>query len=237
MYRFKLPRRLSGMLSLGFVVLGAAVPDPELVKARNQQNLPALDSIIARYKKVAESNGQVADAQYKSALAYSYAAEVALELRDKKKSESYAVSGLESAKKAVAGNESNAEYHRLLGALCGQVIPANPILGALSYGSCARDEIDKAIGLDSHLSLAYVSRGVGNFYLPPQMGGGTDKALADIDKALSLDPRSADAYLWKGIILRKANRNSESRQAFTSALNLAPDRVWAKQQLDKTPAQ
>jgi len=65
MYRFKLPRRLSGMLSLGFVVLGAAVPDPELVKARNQQNLPALDSIIARYKKDAESNGQVADAQYK----------------------------------------------------------------------------------------------------------------------------------------------------------------------------
>ena len=179
----------------------------------------------------------MADAQYKSALAYSYAAEVALELRDKKKSESYAVSGLESAKKAVARNESNAEYHRLLGALCGQVIPANPILGALSYGSCARDEIDKAIGLDSHLSLAYVSRGVGNFYLPPQMGGGTDKALADIDKALSLDPKSADAYLWKGIILRKANRNSEARQAFTTALNLAPDRVWAKQQLDKTPAQ
>ena len=153
MYRFKLPGRLSGMLSLGFVVLGAAVPDPELVKARDQQNLPALDSIIARYKKDAESNGKVADAQYKSALAYSYAAEVALELRDKKKSGIRMRLGLESAKKAVAGNELNAEYHRLLGALCGQVIPANPILGALSYGSCARDEIDKAIGLDSHLSL------------------------------------------------------------------------------------
>jgi tetratricopeptide (TPR) repeat protein len=228
---------LLGALSIGFVVVRAATPDPELVKARDQQNLPALDSIIARYKKNAESNGQVGDAQYKSALAYSYAAEVALELHDKKKSESYAVSGLDYAKKAVAGNESNAEYHRLLGALCAQVIPANPILGALSYGSCARDEIDKAISLDSHLSMAYLSRGVGNFYLPPQMGGGTDKALADIDKALSLDPKSADAYLWKGIILRKANRNSEARQAFTSALNLAPDRVWAKQQLDKTPAQ
>ena len=121
-----------------------------------------------------------------------------MELRDKKKSESYAVSGLDEAKKAVAGNESNAEYHRLLGALCGQVIPANPILGALSYGSCARDEIDKAIVLDSHLSLAYVSSGVGNFYLPPQMGGGTDKALADIDKALSLDPKSGGCLSLEG---------------------------------------
>ncbi len=178
-----------------------------------------------------------ANAPYTAALGNSYAAEVALETRDKKKSESYAVAGLEMAKKAVATNESNAEYHRLLGALCGQVIPANPLMGALKYGSCARDEINKAISLDGKLALAYVSRGIGNFYLPAQMGGGTDLALKDIDKAIALDPKLADGYLWKGVILHKANRNGEARQAFTTALKLDPDRVWAKQQLDKTPAQ
>lgn len=226
---------MTGWVALSFFVLTGAAPDPELLKARDQQNLPVLDNLIARYKKAAEADSNSAEAQYNSALAYSFAAEVAMELRDKRKSESYAVAGLDPAKKAVAGKGSNAEYHRLLGALCGQVIPANPIMGALSYGSCARDEINKAISLDSHLALAYVARGIGNFYLPAQMGGGLDLALKDINEAISLDPKSADAYMWKGIILRKANRISEARQAFSDALKLDPDRLWAKQQLEKTP--
>jgi tetratricopeptide (TPR) repeat protein len=211
--------------------------DPNLIKARDQQNLQQLDALITQYKQAADADSKSAEAQYKLALAYSYGAEVAMELRDKKKSESYATSGLAIAKRAVAASEANAEYHRLLGALCGQVIPANPIMGALSYGSCARDEINKAISLDRHLALAYVSRAIGNFYLPAQMGGGADVALKDIDKALSIDPHNADAYLWKGVILHKANRNADARQSFTEALKLDPDRLWAKQQLDKTPAQ
>ncbi len=140
------------------------------------------------------------------------------------------------AQKLTSVNGNNAEYHRLLGELCGQVIPANPIFGALKYGQCAKDEIDKAIALDGRLALAYVSRGVGNFYLPQSMGGGLDLALKDFDKALSIDPRLTDAYLWKGVTLRKANRNAEARQAFQKALELNPQRVWTKQQLDKTPA-
>ena len=215
----------------------AAALDSDLEKARDQQNLQALDGFIVRYKQAADASASSAEAQYKSALAYSYAAQVAMEMRDKKKAESYAVTGLDAARKAVAENGSNAEYHRLLGAMCGQVIPANPLLGALSYGNCARDEINKAISLNGNLALAYVSRGVGNYYLPTQMGGGLDLALKDIDRAISLDPKSADAYLWKGVILRKANRNGEARQAFTHCLQLDPDKLWAKQQLDKTPAQ
>ena len=227
---------MTALIALGSRALfGGAVSDPELVKARDQQNLQALDGIIARYKTAA-GPGASADAQYKLALAYSYAAEVAMELRDKKKSEAYAVTGLDAAKKAVAGNERDAEYHRLLGAMCGQVIPANPLMGALSYGSCARDEINKAIALDPNLALAYVSRGIGNFYLPGQMGGGVDLALRDVDRAIALDPKLADAYLWKGVMLHKTNRNGEARAAFTQALKLDPNRLWAKQQLDKTPA-
>ncbi len=230
-------QRVTALMALGsWALLSGMPPDPELVKARDQQNLQAFDGMIARYK-MAGGPGTSADAQYKLALAYSYAAEVAMELRDKKKSESYAVTGLDAAKKAVAGNERDAEYHRLLGAMCGQVIPANPLMGALSYGSCARDEINKAIALNGNLALAYVSRGIGNFYLPAQMGGGVDLALKDIDKAIALDPKLADAYLWKGVILRKVNRNGEARQVFTQALKLDPNRLWAKQQLDKTPAQ
>ncbi len=83
---------------------------------------------------------------------------------------------------------------------------------------------------------AYVSRGVGNYYLPPQMGGGVDMALRDLDHAISLDPNLAEAYLWKGVTLRKAGRNAEARQALERALQLDPERLWIKEQLSKTPA-
>jgi tetratricopeptide (TPR) repeat protein len=204
----------------------------ELSAARDRQDLAALDGLIARYQKAA----QTPDGQYKLALANSYAAEVAIELRDKKKAESYAQAGIDPAQKAVAASGGNAEYHRLLGEICGQVIPANPIFGALKYGQCARDEIAKALQMDDKLALAYVSRGVGNYYLPPSMGGGVDEALKDFDKAISLNAKLSEAYLWKGVALRKANRNQEARQALEHAAQLNPDRLWTKQQLEKTPA-
>ncbi len=195
-----------------------------------------MNHLIAQYEQTAKANSQCVECAYKLALADSYAAEVAMELRDKRKSEAYAEAGMDFAQKAAAGNANNAEYHRLLGELCGQVIPANPLFGALKYGQCAKEEIDKAIQLDNNLALAFVSRGVGNFYLPSSMGGGLDIALKDFDKALSLNPKLSEAYVWKGVTLRKANRNAEARQAFQKALEIDPQRLWTKQQLDKTPA-
>jgi tetratricopeptide (TPR) repeat protein len=218
------------------VVLIAAVSVEDLNQARDRQNLAALDGMIAQLKTAADTAPKSSEAQYRLALAYSYAAEVAMELHDKKKSEAYAEAGMAPAKKALDINGANAEYHRLLGEICGQVIPASPLMGTLKYGPCAKDEIDKAIELNSSLALAYVSRGVGNYYLPASMGGGVDLALKDLDKAIALDPNLVDAYLWKGVTLRKANRDAEARQCFQKALQLDPNRIWAKEQLEKTPA-
>jgi len=222
-------------LILSSSVLFGAAP-AELTNARDRQDLGALNKLIAQYQQAAAAKPQCTDCLYKLALADSFAAEVTMELRDKRKSEAFAEAGMDAAQKLTSANANNAEYHRLLGELCGQVIPANPIFGALKYGQCARDEIDKAIQLDNKLALAYVSRGVGNYYLPASMGGGLDIALKDFDKALALDPKLTEAYLWKGITLRKANRNSEARQALQKALEMNPQWLWTKQQLDKTPA-
>ena len=228
---------LKGLIHIGITLLltgsvgmaAGTVTKNQLGSARDRQDLVALDTQIAQLK-------QSSAPPYELALAYSYAAEVAMELRDKKRSEGYAESGITLAQKAVEASGSNAEYHRLLGNLCGQIIPANPFMGALKYGPCARDEITKAIQLDSKLALAYVSQGVGNYYLPSSMGGGIDLALKDFDQAIALNPNLADAFLWKGIALRKANRDADARQAFGKALQLDPDRAWAKQQMEKTPA-
>ncbi len=224
------------VVALFCVVTLTAAGLNDLINARDHQDSAALDRLVKQYQQVVQRNAKSAEAYYQLALGYSYSAEVAMELRDKKKAESLAEAGLDAAKKALEGNGGKAEYHRLLGELCAQVIPANPIFGALKYGQCARDEIDKAIQLDSNLALAYVSRGVGNYYLPSSMGGGVDLALKDLDKAISVNPNLAEAYLWKGVALRKAKRDAEARKCFERALQIDPNRLWAKEQLSKTPA-
>ena len=74
-----------------------------------------------------------------------------------------------------------------------------------------------------------------NYYLPAALGGGVELAIQDFQKAISLDAKSSDAQLWLGLALRKLNRNEEARHAFQKAVELNPARVWAKEQLDKTP--
>lgn len=212
----------------------AALALPELEQARDKQDKATLEKAAAELTAVAANQQQDASAQYRAALAQSLLAEVAMEMRDKDRAKSAAESGIKAAERAVALNGSVAEHHRILGTLCGQVIPAN-VMAGLKYGRCAQESINKAIELDPKSPMAYVSRGVGNYYLPPMFGGGTDVAIRDFRKAIELDGKSAEAYLWMGIALRKANRNAEAQTAIAKAVELNPRRVWAKQQLDKTP--
>ena len=89
----------------------------ELIRARDKQNQGALDQYISTLKQAAAGNQ--AQALYTLSSAYSYAAEVSIELKDKAKAQSYAEAGIDAMKKAVAEQPNNAEYHRLLGELCG----------------------------------------------------------------------------------------------------------------------
>ena len=219
------------VLALALVAAG----NTALETARDVQDRQSLERLAAEAKSVAEKQPGDASAHYRAALAYSYVAEVALEQRDKGSAARAAEAGVALGRKAVELNGKDAEHHRVLGTLCGQIIPANIFLG-LQYGRCARESVDKALDLDPRSALAWVSRGVGNYYLPAQFGGGADPAIRDLQKAIELDPKLAEAHMWLGIALRKANRNSEARAAFEKSLVLNPRRVWTKQQLEKTPA-
>lgn len=209
---------------------------PELERARDRQDRAAIEKLLPALTTAAQRESNNAGAQYNLAVAQSYLAEVAFELRDKNAAATAAENGIQVAQRAVQLDPKKAEYHRVLGALCGQVIPANVIAG-IRYGKCALESVNKAIELDPKSADAYLSRGVGNYYLPPQFGGGVDKAITDIQKAIQLNPKMAEAQMWLGIVLRKANRNAEARTALSRSIELNPARVWAKQQLEKTPAQ
>lgn len=222
------------MIALAALLLVAAPKFPALEVARNAQDRPALQRLVTDAGAAASKQSNDPAAWYRLAIAQSYAAEVALELRDKNEAKMFAEEGIRAAEKAVALKGEVAEHHRVLGTLCGQIIPANTWLG-IKYGRCALDSINKAIELDPGSALAWLSRGVGNYYLPQQLGGGIDKAVQDFSKAVELDAGLAEAHLWKGIALRKSNQNLEARAEFQKALTLNPQRSWIKQQLDKTP--
>ena len=192
--------------------------------------------MIAGLQAKADKQPNDALAQYQLALAQSMGAEVAMEVRDKARSRELAEAGMKAAEKAVSINGNTAEYHRMLGSLCGQMVSSNGLAG-IRYAKCALNSVNKAIEMDPKSSDAYLSHGVGNYYLPPALGGGIELAIKDFEKAIELNAKNSDAYVWLGVSLRKANRNSDARKAFAKALELNPNRVWAKQQLDKTPAQ
>jgi len=216
-----------------FPVLALAA---DLESARDAQDRAALEAAVRELSRAAKNKPDNAAAHYRVALAESYLSEIALEQRDKGLAEAAAVDGIRAAERAVALDGGTAEHHRILGTLCGQAIPANLLL-AFRYGKCALDSINRAIELDPKSWRAYLSRGVGNYYRPEAFGGGVGLGLADFRRALEVNPKAADAWLWLGIALRKQGRNGEARKALERSAELNPRRLWTKQQLEKTPPQ
>jgi len=221
------------MLGLVITAFLAAAPPSPLELARNQQDRSTLEKIAADSAAAAAKAPNDAEAQYRSALAYCYLAEVLIERHDRKAGRAAAEQGIKPAEKAVAMKPDNAEYFRVLGTLYGQAV--TDVMSGLSYGPKAKDAINKAVEKAPKSSAMYVARGVGTYYLPTQLGGGAKLAIPDFQKAIDLDPKNAEAYLWLGLSLRKENRDAEARKAFARSLELNPTRVWAKEQLDKTP--
>jgi Flp pilus assembly protein TadD len=219
------------LLLAGF--LAAATPSP-LETARDMQDRAALDKIINDSADAAAKVPNDAEVQYRVALASSYLAEVEIEQHDKKLARAVAERGIKAAEKAVSLKPAVAEYYRVLATLYGQAI--TDVMSGLSYGPKAKEAVNKAVEKAPNSSSVYVARGVGNYYLPAQLGGGPAGAIPDFQKAIQLDPKNAEAYLWLGVSLRQAKQDAEARQAFTKSLALNPNRVWVKQQLDKTPA-
>jgi tetratricopeptide (TPR) repeat protein len=220
-----------------FIFAGSCLATDDLARLRDRQDQASLEKSAASLHADADKAGNDANRWYQAAIAYSYLAEVTYEKRDKAASERAAEAGVKDAEKAIAINPKPGDYYRVLGTLCGQVIPANPIMGALAYGKRAKDALDRAIEMDPKSSKAHVAHGVGFYYLPTSFGGGPDNAIKDYKQAIALDPGNAEAYLWLGVAYAKQHQDAQAREAFRKSLQLDPDRVWTKEQLAKLPAQ
>jgi len=211
--------------------MAAAAPSG-LEEARDREDRAALQQAVSANAAAAAKSPNDVEAQYRLALAASYLAEIAQIQRDKPLAKQAAEQGVKAAERAVA-LKPNAENYRLLGVLDGQAV--TDLMSGLSYGPRAKIAINKAVELAPNSAAAYVARGVGNYYVPEALGGGPRVAISDFRKAIELDQKNAEAFLWLGIALHKANQNGEARQAFTRSLALNPNRLWAKQELEKIP--
>jgi tetratricopeptide (TPR) repeat protein len=220
----------AGFLATAALMYSAA---PALEAARDQQDRAALTNLLNESSAAALKAPGDAEAQYRAALAASYLAGVDVELHDKKPAHEVAEKGIGFAEKAVALKPDNGEYLRVLGTLYGQAV--TDFMSGLKYGAKAKETLSKAVEKSPKSSMVYVARGVGNLYLPAQLGGGPAVAIPDFRKAIELDARNAEAYAYLGLSLRDDHKDAEARAAFTKALELNPRRVWVKQQLDKTP--
>jgi hypothetical protein len=210
-----------------------------LIAARDGQNT---DELRRRAESPEATDGASAKAapadsssDFRRALAYSYLSEVYLEKGDKAAAAEAAKAGIAQAREALRQKPADARRHWLLGTLCGQVIPAN-VFSGLSFGQCARDEVEAALRLDPQLPEAHLARGVGNYYLPPAFGGGLEKAEADFRRVVDLAPGWADGHLWLGLTRRRQSAFADARKHLGEARRLAPGRQWIQVQLDKTPA-
>jgi tetratricopeptide (TPR) repeat protein len=217
------------LLLAGFM---AAAPST-LETARDAEDRPALEKMVADYSAAAAKAPKDAEAQYRGALACSYLAEIAIEQRDRKLGQQTAERGMVFGERAITLKPESAEYYRVLGTLYGQAII--DLSSGLNYGPKAKEAINKAVEKAPKSSAVYVARGVGNYYLPAMLGGGPKLASDDFRKAIQLDSKNAEAYLWLGLSLRKENKDAEARQAFTKSLELNPNRFWTRQQLAKMP--
>ena len=219
-------------LAISAALFFAANPSP-LEQARDRQDPAALGKLLDAAAASAEKAPNDAQAQYQAALAASYLAAVHVELHDRKSARAAAERGIVFAEKSVALKPDAGEYYRVLGGLYGQAV--TDIVGGLRYGPKAKDAIAKAVEKSPHSSNVYVARGVGNLYLPAQLGGGAEVAIPDFRKAIEIDPNNAEARVYLGVALRMDKKEDDARKAFNKALELNPNRFWVRQLLVKRP--
>jgi len=211
----------------------AATSSP-LDSARDRQDPAALGKLLDAAAASAERAPRDAQAQYQAALAASYLAAVQVELHAAKPVRTAAAErGIVYGERAVALKPDSGEYYRVLGTLYGQAV--TDLLSGLRYGPKAKEAIGKAVEKAPKSSNVYVARGVGNLYLPSQLGGGAGTAIPDFRKAIEIDPKNAEAWVYLGVALRNDKKEDDARKAFNKALELNPNRFWVRELLVKSP--
>ena len=124
--------------------------------------------------------------------------------------------GISACEKAVALEPHNSRYHMWLGRIYGEKADGSNFFSAASLAGKVRTEFETAVRLDPNNVDARSD--LGEFYLeaPGIVGGGRDKAEAQVQVLAALDPAKAD-YL-KGRIAEKKKDVVTAEREYRAAI-------------------
>lgn len=164
--------------------------------------------------------------------------------QERDKIDQYIEDGIKHLTKSIQLKDDFSDSHALLSSLYGSKIGIKPMLG-MTLGPKAGKEVSEAIELDPNNPRAYLVDGISKYHTPPMWGGGVDKAMASLLKAISLydsipPPDSLmpdwgwdEAYVWVGNCYMKKEDYKAAKIQFEKALEINPDNGWVKNELLK----
>ncbi len=163
---------------------------------------------------------------------------------DKEKKSQYIEDGIEHLTRSIELKEDFSDSHALLSSLYGAKIDAEPALG-MTLGPKAGKEVSTAMKIDPTNPRPYLVDGISKYHTPPIWGGGVDKAMASLLKAISLyvsgptpdslmpDWGHDEAHIWLGNCYVKKEEYESAKLQFEKALEINPENGWVKNELLK----
>lgn len=146
---------------------------------------------------------------------------------------------LSRAGKTLAWPENSA----LLGATIGQkiAVSGNPF-AAIRLGPRSNAEMDRAAARGPTNPRVYLVRGIGALFKPKLFGGGTDKAAAELERALAYFQSDSahtpfpswgrtEVYQWLGMVRARQGRVADARAAYARVLEANPGNRFVRDSL------
>lgn len=141
----------------------------------------------------------------------------------------YAEKGIENVKFAIEKNNNSAASYTILGNLYGVItgLSDSPLLQA-KYGYLCLKNVKQAVEMEPKNSFALSSLGITYFNTPEEYGGGIDKAVEMLDKAIASDRGNVEAYIWLSRCYIKKGEIDKAKGFLRKALDVEPQNRWAK---------
>ncbi|KAB2881066.1 tetratricopeptide repeat protein [bacterium] len=218
------------------------------VKHWNKSEMDEAKAILAKAVDAAPKDYRSlywnAYADYQLAIYFLYVDE---STRDEDAGKRHVENAIKSLEKAISLHKTDADSYALLGSLTGMKIQFSPISG-MWLGPKSNGLFQKAVSANDKNPRVFYLMGIGTMNTPSMFGGGTDKAISQFEKALSLFEKESmetpvdslsprwgleGCYSFLGNAYEKNNEIERARICYQKALELNPNSSRAKMELVK----
>jgi len=159
--------------------------------------------------------------------------------QDNKEKEKWVEEAKTIIERSIGKKDDFSESHALYSSILGLEIGLKPYLG-MKNGIKSGKEIEKAYKLDPDNPRIYLIDGIGALHTPKIFGGGIDKALEKLNRAVELFQKEKEdrgiypdwgrdeIFIWLGIAFEEKEEKDKALLFYKKALEVNPDNGWAK---------